>query len=429
MVVLAAIALVAIAAWPAIAVRPVSAQRAYVAPVLPDYLYRDKTVAFYERRVRNDPRDQVSAGLLAGEYMQRYRETQDVGDILRALAQARRAITLQPQNNSASDAVIASGYTALHRFADAFKFERAAHLERSDDSNAVAQMASLEMEVGHYEAAARDIRLAERIRSTPTVMAVQARYDELTGRIDIARRLLTAAAAQSDAVLDNSAQSRAWYHFRIGEIAFSQGDVATAQQQERYAIAQFPMFELAHRALARFCWATKDWKCALDAAKTAANIAPIPESLGYEADAQDALGDTAGAAQTRDLIVAVERIGNAYRLNDRLLAVYFSEHGTRLDDAVRIAEREVTVREDEIYAQDTLAWAAAMDGRWSSADRAMRRAIRFDTPDPRIQFHAGMIDYHFRRFASARRHLRRALALNPQFDPFYADEARRILGP
>jgi len=80
-----------------------------------------------------------------------------------------------------------------------------------------------------------------------------------------------------------------------------------------------------------------------------------------------------------------------------------------------------------VYAQDTLAWAAAKDGHWVQADRAMRRAVRFDTPDPRIQFHAGMIDEHFGRVASARRRLRRALRLNPQFHPAYADQARKTL--
>jgi tetratricopeptide (TPR) repeat protein len=239
--------------------------------------------------------------------------------------------------------------------------------------------------------------------------------------------LLQAASAQTDAILDNPAQGRAWYHFRLGELAFSEGAVAQAEGEERYALSQFPNFELAYRALARFCWAAKDWHCALDAATKAASVVPIPESLGYEADAQAALGDASGAAQTRSLIFAIERIGNAYRLNDRLLAVYYAEHRLRPDDALRIAQREVAVRGEEIYAQDTLAWAAAMARRWQLADRAMRSAIRFDTQDPRIQFHAGMIAYHFRRYAQARRRLERALALNPQFDVFYADEARTVL--
>lgn len=424
--ILAAIALVAIAAWPLVTQRA-SASHAYVAPVLPDYAYRDRTIAFYERRVGSDPRDQVSAELLAAQYVQRYRETQDVGDLLRGVARAKRSLQLQPQNNAAADGVLASAYTALHQFRTALRYEQAAHKELPVDSNAPAQIASLEMEIGDYAAAQHPLEIARRTRMTPTVMAVQARYDELTGKLNAARELMQTASAQSDMIADNSAQARAWYHFRLGELAFSAGDVRAAKAEERTAIGQFPGFEQAYRALARFCRATKDWRCALDAARNAANVLPSPEALGYEADAERALGDEAGAAQTQALILAVERVGNAYHINDRLLAVYYCEHGTRLDDAYRIALREIRVRGNEIYAQDTLAWCAAMNGKWEVANNAVRRAVRYGTQDPRVLYHAGMIALHFGQRDEARRNLQAALGLNPQFDPVYAERARETL--
>ncbi len=231
--------------------------------------------------------------------MQRYRESLDVGDILRALHQGKRALRLQPQNNSGALEVIASAYYALHDFQSAYAYEAAAHVERPDDSNAPAQMALLQMEMGHYGAALHDVGAAQRIRDDPGVWAARARYDELTGKLAQARALMAAAAQRSDEVIDNSAQSRAWYHYRLGEMAFSSGDPAQAQAQERTAIAQFPNFAMAYRALARFCWAAKDWNCALDAADKGAEIVPDPETLGYKSDAQHALGDLSGARQTQ----------------------------------------------------------------------------------------------------------------------------------
>ncbi|MDP9018213.1 MAG: hypothetical protein M3N19_07825, partial [Candidatus Eremiobacteraeota bacterium] len=382
----------AIVAWPFIGAG--NRARASLPPpavVLPDYSHRDQTVAFLEKKARGDKQDQITARMLAAQYMQRYRENGDVDDIKRAIAQGKRSLVLQPQNSSAADEVLGSAYTALHKFHEALKYETAAHLDQPYDSNAPAQMASLEMELGNYEAAQRDLVVARKIKNTSTVESVQARYDELTGNQPEARTLIQQGMVEMDAVIDNSAQGRAWYHFRAGELAFSAGAIEEAKADERYALTQFPNFELAYRALARFCWATKDWRCALDAAAKGAAITPLPETLGYEADAQTALGDTAGAQQTQALIFAIERIGNAYRLSDRLLSVYYSEHGIRLDDSLKIAQREVAVRGDEIYAQDTLAWAAAMDGRWDIAHRAAARAIRFNTADPRIAFHAGMI--------------------------------------
>ncbi|GAC1403449.1 MAG: hypothetical protein NVSMB64_05240 [Candidatus Velthaea sp.] len=425
--ILAAIAIGAIAAWPFYAHgRPVEA--AYVAPVLTDYLQRDATVTFYERRVREDPSDQLSATSLGTQYMQRYRESGDVDDILRALHEAQRSLRLQPQNNAGADKVAGSARTALHRFTDALADERAAHREQPSDANAPAQMASLEMELGRYDAAQRDLRVAERIARTPTVMAVRTRYEELTGRLETARGLLDAATRQSDSIVDNPAQSRAWFHFRAGELAFSAGDTQAAKREERIAIEEFPHFEMAYRALARFCWAGKDWACTLEAADRAVAIVPIPEALGYKADAQRATGDVRGARQSESVMFAIERLGNAYHLNDRLLAVYYADHNIRPATALAIAEREAQVRGDEIYAQDTLAWAAVSAGRWDKARRAAAKAVRFNTQDPRIQFHAGVIAWHFGDAAQARRRLENALALNAQFHPRYADEARTLLG-
>ena len=68
-----------------------------------------------------------------------------------------------------------------------------------------------------------------------------------------------------------------------------------------------------------------------------------------------------------------------------------------------------------------------MDGRWTRARDAMRRALAFDTEDARMQYHAGAIALHFGERDAAKRHFEKALALNPHFHPVYADEARAAL--
>ncbi len=111
------------------------------------------------------------------------------------------------------------------------------------------------------------------------------------------------------------------------------------------------------------------------------------------ADAQAARGDNDAAAATRDEIFAVEKIGNAQHVNDRLIAVYEADHRVRVDDAYAIAKRELTVR-DDVYADDTLAWAAARSGHWDVARTAIARALRYGIEDPRIRAHAAEIAAH-----------------------------------
>jgi hypothetical protein len=78
--------------------------------------------------------------------------------------------------------------------------------------------------------------------------------------------------------------------------------------------------------------------------------------------------------------------------------------------------------------EDAYAWALHRAGRHTEARVAIDRALAHGTPDPRLLFHAGAI-----RVAQGDRDagmilVRRALALNPAFDPVAAAEARTLLG-
>jgi tetratricopeptide (TPR) repeat protein len=292
----------------------------------------------------------------------------------------------------------------------------------------LSQQASLEMELGEYgraNDALQRIPIAE--QHDIAAETIRSRYDELTGNLATARALLDDAMHQADALIDEPAQARAWYHVRAGELAFNAGDLGAAVDAERTALEIFPTDNLAFKDLAKFELARHHERAARDAAVAGARITPFAETLGYEADAEQALGNDRAAHATREVIFAIERIGNAYHVNDRLLAVYYADHRLRANDALTIARREIAVRGDEIYAQDTLAWAAAMAGHWDEARRAVARATRFDTQDPLLHYHAAVIALHVGDRSEAVRQLREALAHNPQFHPTFASDARRRL--
>ncbi len=398
------------------------------APVDRDYERRDALVAFWEGAVRENHRgDMLSPRQLAGQYLQRYREKGDIGDVVRAESMARRSLAAQPRNIAAT-AELASVFLTLHRFREALR-----EVEQNvpyDPAGAQfrSQEASLQMELGDYDAARKALaHIGPAETQTAQARTVRSRYDELTGHLANARELLASAMTEIDSNAEASAQARAWYHFRAGELAFEAGDNDAAIRDERDALAIFPTYNVALKDLAKFELANHHYREALEAAIAGAQVTPFPETLGYEADAQAALGDARGAAATRDLIFAIERIGNAYGVNDRLLAIYYSEHGLRPADTLEIARREVALRGNEIYAQDTLAWAAAADGRWDTAKKASSVALRFKTEDPLLWFHAGMIARHFGDKETARKDLLYALALNPRFHPVYAGVARSYL--
>ena len=98
----------------------------------------------------------------------------------------------------------------------------------------------------------------------------------------------------------------------------------------------------------------------------------------------------------------------------------------RAADALAIARRDVAAR-DDVFAEDTLAWALAQSGLWREAQIHADKAVALDTEDARLQYHAGVIDLHNGQTEQARARLKRALDINAQFHPVYADDARRLL--
>jgi tetratricopeptide (TPR) repeat protein len=429
--IVAAIAIVAIAAWPFFVDRKVDVVHAQglptMAPVVADYVTRLKLIAFWERAVREHHQgDMLSPRMLADQYLQRYREDGDIGDVLRAQREAKLSLAAQPVGNLPAETEIAGVDLTLHRFHEAIAVTQ--HIESWDrgDDSLYPREASLQMEVGNYARAAHLLAAVPEKDHNDEWRVVESRYLELTGHLAQARDLLALVSAYQNGQFDVPAQQRAWYFFRQGEMAFEAGDNPTALADEREAVTVFPYYADGYRALARVECALHDWKnCLADASKSA-NEVPYPETLGYEADAQAALGDAAGAARTRDLILAVERIGNAYRISDRLLAVYYSDHRLYPADAYAIAKRELSAR-DDVFTEDTLAWAAAMDGRWSEARARERNALAYGTENALLYYHAGIIALHFGDRTEARRRLQMAVALNPAFHPVFGPRAKAML--
>jgi tetratricopeptide (TPR) repeat protein len=430
-IIIAVLALGAIAYWPTYLRRTEAAAKAAAlptpAPVQADYLTRDKSVAFWEGMVhKHIYEDMLSPRQLSEQYLQRYRERGDIDDVFRAEHAAEASLKAQPRGNIGAELELASDYLTLHQFYRSIAMTKNVEALDPGDPLMYTREASLDMEIGNYAGAAKRLDQVPEKSRDDSWRVVESRYLELTGHLAEARDLLAKAAADANAQYDAPAQSRAWYFFRQGEMTFEAGDDDGAIALEKQALTMFPTYADANRLLAKYECAEHKWQACLDAAIASANVIPYPETLGYEVDAYRGLGRTSDAAQTDDLIVTEERIGNAQRISDRLLAIYYSDHRLRPADAYAIAKRELAVRQD-IFTWDTLAWAAAMDDKWAEARTDEAKAMTYGTQISLLYYHAGIIALHFGDTSTAKSDLQQALALNPQFHPTFADDARAQL--
>lgn len=386
LLVIAASAITALALWPLLGSHQTPAATFTPAPLVRDYLTRTQIIAFYERQVRRYPNDQIQLRMLAQQYMQRFREQYDLNDVARAERAARRSIQLQPQGNTSAEMTLASTRLAYHDFNDALVYERRAWQGEPFNANALAQIASLQMEIGRYpDAQATLARIPVRDADNPTVQSVRARYDELTGHLDRARTLIDAAARTIDSGVNNPAYDRSWFHMRAAQLAFEARDRESAEREFTIALQDDPNNATALLWQARFYIAYGRWHEALAAATRSADLYPLPQALGYKADAQRAVGDRSGAAQTDALIDAEARLFNVNGINDRLLANYYAQHHIHLDRALQDARNDYRKRSDEIYSDDTMAQVLEALGRWKEAYHYALLANRLHTQDPDLR--------------------------------------------
>ena len=109
-----------------------------------------------------------------------------------------------------------------------------------------------------------------------------------------------------------------------------------------------------------------------------------------------------------------------------LLAAFLAAHDRKLPDAVRIAE-DTAKRRHDIYTMDALAWSYFRAGRVADAAKASAQALRTNTRDRTILYHAAAISQATGNPNVARTLLERALESNPQFDLASAPAARDLL--
>ena len=91
-----------------------------------------------------------------------------------------------------------------------------------------------------------------------------------------------------------------------------------------------------------------------------------------------------------------------------------------------MAQKELENRKD-IYAYDTYAWALYKNNHYDQAADMMNYAMKLDTRDAMLYYHAGMIYWALGENKQAEQMLSQALAINPHFDLMQAPIARSTL--
>ena len=393
-------------------------------PVHDESMIREQNIAFYEWRLRRDPTSAFDRAQLGALHLQRGRETGDPEDVLRAEALARGSLAERNTRNARGYSTLISALMTQHRFDEARAVaERLVALDSANVS-ARAVLGEIHMELGEYGTARRTFGALYARRSNLAVAPRLARWLELQGQTEEARRLLTNARDTAATRPKMPREQLAWFHLRVGDLELRGGHLGAARSAFRAGLAIAPQDARLLSAMARLEVARGRWRRAVDLGERAIAIAPDPATLGLIGDAYAALGDSARAEEyfhTMEIVTLAQPGGF-----HRAWSLFLLDHERRVPEVLAQVQEEIHTRRD-IYGWDLLAWALHHAERDREALPAMAHALALGTEDAMLFYHMGTIQRALGNRVAARRHLARALAINPTFHPTQARDARAAL--
>ncbi len=353
---------------------------------------------------------------------------------------ARYRATLSHEDLMAADAAVQAGLDASpgdyglrkfrlrlllphHDFEGLLREAEALKQERPDDPELDGSLGDAAFDLGRYpEAFAAYERFAARQPCTASYSRI-ALAREIAGDLKGAVQSMDLAATAAPA---SDSEAFAWCRSRAARLLLKLNRYDEAEGRLVDALRRVPDHAPSLAVAAEIAARKGLWEPATRLAERSFALQPEAGVAAALVDYRHAMGDTAGEARAKKMLADFDaRLPEDHRLVHRPLALYFADHGEAAR-GLAMAGRELKRRKD-VYGFDAYAWALYRAGRAAEAVEPMREALSQGTVDPLLEFHAGAIARAAGDAPGARRHLERALKLDPRFHVLYAGEARRML--
>ncbi|MEO5588621.1 MAG: tetratricopeptide repeat protein [Gemmatimonadaceae bacterium] len=348
---------------------------------------RDRDIEFYSRRAQQDPASALDRTALASLLFTRSRYTGSMTDLARADTIARESIALRTQRNFQAFELLASILMARHEFTAARALaQEADSLDPGVPSHAVL-LGEIDLELGDYTSAAKHFEKVDYSGQRFTIAARLARWHEVTGHNDIARKLLQQSIVKVDRRDDLPREQIAWFHYRLGELELRTGNTAAADAAFKEGLKRNPDDIRVLGGLARSALAQQDWQGAIAYGERAIAIQVDPTTLGTISRAYSAVGDTAQAASYAKAmsVSALTQPGVIHRA----WGLFLLDHGNAKERATVLGRARIELRErKDVYGHDLLAWALYRNGDLVEARKEMASALAQHTQDVMLAEHA-----------------------------------------
>ncbi len=385
-------------------------------------LKTDERIAAYSKAVATQPGSSHMQNLLALSYIQKMRETVDFSYLERASSLVE-SVLVRDSGNYEALRLRSEIDMERHEFARVVEYSEEMARFAPDDPANWGTLGDASMELGRYEAAGKAYSRMLSLRPDLASYNRVAWYQFVNGHVDQAMAMMKSAIAADSPAAENVA----WCWNDLGNIYFKTGRLADAEEAYSKALTAFAGYYPSYAGMGRVRGAQKRWKEAIDNFRHAQATVPMPEFAAALEDLYGLAGNRVESRKQRDLLDAIDRMNRSSgERTNRNLALLFADHDRNLDRAAELAENEIRVRPD-VYTQDALAWVRYKQKRFAEAENAAEQALVLNTPEPAFYYHAGMIAAALGKSAEASIRFKRALELNPDFDPVQSTFLKRGL--
>jgi tetratricopeptide (TPR) repeat protein len=370
------------------------------------------TVAGLQAELRQRPDEPRLLSRLGVAYLARARETADPSFYAKAAGVLARASELAPHDPAT---MTARGLLDLgrHEFRAALAWATRALRANPDATEAYGVLFDAQAELGRYDAAVATAQAMVDRKPAQGSLARASYARELLGDAGGALTAMTQAAAAGG----GNAGDRAYVQTLVGNLHLGAGRLPQAEAAYRRALDGLPGYGLAEVGMARVLAARGELAAAARLLEPAADRLPLPATVALLGDVRAAQGDARAATGQYRLVRAIERLNRANGVAvDLELARFEADHArdAGADPARAVAmARHAMAERPTIFAADALGWALRQAGRAREALPHARAAVRLGTRDALLWYHLAAAEADLGLTAPARRHLAKALAINP----------------
>jgi tetratricopeptide (TPR) repeat protein len=380
----------------------------------------DENVRFFETRVI-ETKDPLSYNRLVSLYLQRLRERGDVADVARAESAATKAIETSGRDYGS---LISLGLVRLaqHDFEAALRTAEEAIIQIPARPDAFALRGDALMALGRYGEASGDYQYFLEKAPGSGAFSRQATLAEVRGNVAVAEQFWQ-AAIDADSLVPESA---AWARVQLGNLQFSQGELAAADESFKAALRAYPGYSAALAGRGHVAAARHRWDDAITHLKGASTAVPSPEYVIALGEAYARAGRADDARRQFALVGAIAQLFAANGVTNELVLLQFELDRGDAGPALRGAQAAYDAR-PSVVAADLLAWALFKNGRLAEAQRYSLESLAQGTNDPQLFYHAAEIFAASGELAQARVFANRARELNPAFSIRYEEPLKALL--